>query len=328
MDFRFIFEIFLTVASLLVLIVPCFILAKTKLIGESAEKALSVIVLYVCQPLLIVASFQKTHFSEEILVNMLIVFGLTFIVHAVMIALVYLITRGKTEDKKVNCLRFSAVFSNCGYMGIPFLQLLYGDSGEIIIYAAVVIGVFNLLTWTVGVMMMTGDKKAVSVKNALLNPNIIAIIIGVILFVTLRVPVTELAASGTVPDEIAEKLFKSVTFFADMVTPLSMSVIGIKLASVPLKKLFADKTAYFSAFLKLILMSLVTALSVAFLPVDTTVKNVLFFTLSMPSATMAVLFAIRFDGDGDAATANVLLSTVLSVVTIPLTFMIFNALCL
>ena len=80
--------------------------------------------------------------------------------------------------------------------------------------------------------------------------------------------------------------------------------------------------------MKLVVMSLFTMLIVAFLPIDLTVKNVVFFTLSMPSATMAVLFAVKFDGDAESATANVLLSTMLSVVTVPLVYMLYSLVCI
>jgi len=265
MDIKFVVEIFITVLSLLLLVVPCFILAKTKLIGATAEGALSAVVLYVCQPLLLVMSFQKTEYSVGILKNMLITFALAVLLHAVVITLIALITRKSNGDKKINVLKFSSVFSNCGYMGIPFLQLLYGDgAGEIIIYAGVVIAVFNVFAWTAGVILITGDKKSVSLKKALLNPNIIGIVVGVILFVTLKKPVVNLFEAGTLAANAANKIVRSVNFFSDMVTPLSMSVIGIKLASLPLKKLFADKTAYLSvATIPLTFMLYNAALSLA-----------------------------------------------------------------
>ena len=327
MDIKFVFEIFLSVATLLVLVLPCFILAKKSLIGKSAESALSVIVLYVCQPIMLVTSFQKTAFSYSILTNMLIVAALAFIVHGIMIAIVMLAFR-ENGDKKRRVLKFSAVFSNCGYMGIPFLQILYGGNGEILVYAGVVIGVFNILAWTVGTYMITGDKNSVSIKKALLNPNIIGLILGLLLFVTLKKPMTELFADGSYGDAIFDKFFKSLVFFSDMVTPLSMSVIGIKLSQISLKALFGDKTAYLSSALKLIMMSVVTMLCVAFLPIEDTCKNVVFFTLSMPSATMAVLLAVNTDGDAASATANVIMSTMLSVVTIPLAYMLFSVICI
>ena len=109
-----------------------------------------------------------------------------------------------------------------------------------------------------------------------------------------------------------------------MVTPLSMMVIGVKLANVKLTRLFTDKWAYVSSFFKLVVMSLVAMLCVAFLPIDTAVKYAVFFCLSMPSATGTVLFAVRFGGDGDSASIFVLLSTILSILTIPLMFLMFS----
>ena len=111
---------------------------------------------------------------------------------------------------------------------------------------------------------------------------------------------------------------------SDLVTPLSMTVIGIKLANVNMRQLFLDKLAYISSFLKLILMSLISILAVAFLPIDNTVKCTVFFLLSMPSATGTALFAVRFNKDSDFASVCVLLSTVFSVLTIPLMYMLFS----
>ncbi|MBQ6727678.1 MAG: hypothetical protein IJQ87_01940, partial [Clostridia bacterium] len=78
------------------------------------------------------------------------------------------------------------------------------------------------------------------------------------------------------------------------------------------------------AFFKLIIMSLISILVVAFLPVDTTVKYTVFFLLSMPSATSTAMFAVKFGKDGDFASVCVLLSTVLSVITIPLLYLVIS----
>lgn len=325
MDFKFIFEIFLTVFSLLILMAPCFILSKFKMIGKGAEEALSTVVLYACQPLMLLMSFQKAEFSPEILTNMLIVALLALFVHGAMIAVVLIFIKGNDSKKRV--LRFSSVFANCGYMGIPFLEILYGGNGEMLVYAGVIIGVFNVTAWTVGAYIFTGDKRRMSVKKALLNPNIIALIIGLTLFITLRKPFSNIAPEGSLLDGFLKKLSKSLNFFAEMVTPLSMSVIGVKLSKISPKKLITDKTAYLSATMKLIVMSSIAMLTVAFLPIDSLVKNVVFFTLSMPSATMAVMFAVSFGGDHEAATANVLLATISSIITVPLMYMLYSLIC-
>lgn len=324
-------DIFITVFSLLILMIPGYLLVKIKLFGETADSVLSALVLYGCQPFLMITSFQKTPFSADIATNLIIVAVLAIIVHLIMIGIVYLFIRNKPDDEKNNakrnCVRFGSVFGNCGYMGLPFLQTLFGNDGygnEIIVYGGIIIAIFNLFNWTVGTYMMTGDKKQISLKKVLLNPVIIAIFVGVLLFFTVQKPITDVAVEGSLLDDVFTKIMTAIEYLGDMVTPLAMIVIGVKLANQDFKKIFLDKYAYLNAFLKLIVMSLVSMLVTAFLPIDTIVKYAIFFCLSMPSATSTVLFAVKFGGDGDSASVYVLLSTLLSIITIPLMFLVFS----
>ncbi len=323
------FTVFIAVVSLIVLAVPGFILAKTKLLPEKASQAFSALVLYGCQPVLVFMGFQGEKYRSDILINMLIVAVISLVIHLVMIAIVTAFVRGKSPEEKLRCVRVGSVFSNCGYMGLPFLQTLFDQTpyvGEIIVYAAVIISVFNILNWTFGVYMITGDKKNISLKKIFLNPTIIAVILGFIVFVTVKVPFIELAPQGTTAHMVIAKFVQSFNFLGDMVTPLALIVIGIRLANVNFKSLFADKWAYVGCFNKLILMSVITILCVVFLPVSEQVKYVLFFLFSMPSATSTTLFTVQFGGDGNTASVLVLLSTVLSILTIPLMFLLFGAL--
>lgn len=338
-------DVFISVVFLLLLALPGFILTKVKFMPKGADGVLSTLVLYVCQPMLVLISFQKTKFTPEVGLNMLIVAGLTILVHLLMIVIMFIFYRHKTSKKvadgadavaaedearrqKINCLRFAGIFSNCGFMGLPFLQSIFagqtGIEGEILVYAGVVIAIFNLFTWSVGIFIVSGDRKLMSFKKALVNPTVISLIIGVMLFLIFPQPLNELATKGSVLDKILDELMNGLNFLAGMVTPLSMTVIGIKLANSNLKRIFLDKWAYVNAFNKLIVMSIVSMLVVAFLPISSIMKYCIFFLLSMPSATSTVMFAVRFGGDSDSGTVFVLLSTILSCVSIPLMFLVMN----
>lgn len=319
-------DVLFSVFSLVLLIIPGYLLVKAKVIGQSAGEACSAIVLYGCQPAMLFMSFQKVAYDSRILWNMLIVAGLTALVHGAMIGGVLLFTRKMPKSTKLNVIKYACVFSNCGYMGIPFLQSLFSGAylGEVLIYAAVVIAVFNILSWTIGVYFVSGDKKALSVKKMFLNPTIIAAVVGFLFFILLKKPFVELAPSGTALDMLLEKAVQSLNFIGDTVTPLSMTVIGIRLANVKLTRLFTEKSAYAVAGIKLIAMSVITIACVAFLPVSTVVKYVMFFLLSMPCATSTALFAIRFNADEDAGSIYVLFTTIASIVTIPLTYLLFG----
>ena len=300
------------VLALMVLAVPGFILTKLKMLPESTGSALSTIVLYGCQPVMVFMSFQETYRSD-IALNMLYVAILSIVVHAVMFGAISLIIRNKSKSAKVTTARYACLFSNCGYMGLPFLSLVFNGSGEIIIYAAIVIAIFNILNWTLGIYMLTGDKKEISLKKILVNPTILGIVLGAVYFFTIGTPIVNLLESGTVADNMVEKIMASVNIIGDLVTPLALTVIGIRLANVKFKNLFVDKWAYIVAGMKLVLMSVITILVVAFLPFNPIVKYVMFFLLSMPSATSTTMFAIKFKGDGDSASVFVLLTTILSI---------------
>ncbi len=319
-------SVLIVVLSLILLAVPGFLLVKGKLLSESASGALSNLVLYGCQPVLVFMSFQE-YYSSEIALNILIVAGLGFLVHFIMFGLMALIFPNKKDEKRIRVVKYGSCFANCGFMGLPFLQMLFEKTpyqGEIIIYAATIVAVFNILNWTVGVFMMTKDKNEVSTKKILFNPVIIAVILGVIYFFVVKKPITDLVESGTSLHKALSKIMGSIDTIGDMVTPLSMTVIGMRLAKINIKQLFADKWAYVVCAFKLVVMSFITMLIVAFLPVSISIKYVLFFLLSMPSATSTALFAVKFGGDGDSASVYVLLTTTLCILTIPLMYLMFS----
>lgn len=323
-------DVFITVFSLVLLIIPGFILAKTKLLGEGADKALSNVVLYCAQPLLVFTTFQKK-FESEIAVNLVIVLALALVIHLLMLGFVYLVIRNRSKDPKKDAARFASLFGNVGYLGIPFIQTLYKNMPEqmglMLVYCSSILFVFNIFNWTVGVVMYSHDKKDVSPKKILLNPTIIGCILGFLMFFVIQKPMVDWAGVGVgvnALDSALEKIMDGLNSLAQLVTPLSMIVIGMKLSQVKIKDLFTSKLAYFASFNKLIVMSLITILCVIFLPIDVNIKNVLFFTLSMPSAAATTLFAVRFKGDGKIASIMVLLSTILSVFTITIMYYFYT----
>ena len=322
------FDVFITVVFLLLLAVPGFIFAKIKMFPDSASATLSVIVLYGCQPILIITSFQGCAYNPKIALNMLIVAGLAMLVHLLMFAIVKVAFYKWESNDKIKIVKYLSVFSNCGFMGLPFLQSLFTEpsvQAELVIYCAVVLAVFNILNWTFGVYIITGNKKEVSWKKILLNPVIIAVIFSLAVFFTMQKPFVELAPAGTAGHKVLTKLMASLQYLSNIVTPLSMFVIGIRLANIDFKKLLVDKWAYILSAVKLIGMSFITIFLVSFLPIAGTIKYSLFFLFSMPSATSGAMMAVQFHKDGDFASIGVVLSTIFSIATLPLLYLFMNS---
>lgn len=317
--------VLIAVFALLIMTIPGFIFGKLKIMPEKSAETCSKIVMYCCQTALAFNIFASKTYTSEIGKNMLIVFGLAVGLHLLMAILLQVFVRSKSD--RATIIKNAGYLGNCGFMGIPFLQMLFGNgNNDVLIYAAVIIVVFNLFNWTLGVFTISGDKKQISVKKILLNPVIIAIILGFVLFVTVQKPFVQILPEGTVWHSILEKVLLAIEAFSDMVTPLSMFVIGLRLSTVSLKQLFLDKDAYLVCLIKLILMPMITILVVAFLPVSNMVKYAIFLMLAMPSATSTSLFAVMYDKESNFSTVCVLLTTVLSIITIPVMFLVMSGL--
>lgn len=320
-------NVIFTVFTLIALAVPGFLLSKAKMLNASSAQTLSNVVLYACQPMLVFMGFQGKEFSPDLGINMLIMAGLSVALHLIMTLIMCVCVRNKNNEAKLNCLRFASVFGNCGFIGMPMIQsLFYGQEclGEAIIYCAVMIAIFNILTWTLGVYIITKDKKNISLKKIVLNPTIIAVVVGFIVFIIAKKPIVDLFPKDSTGNIIATKFMDCFSLIGNAVTPVSMMVVGIRLANVKMKTLFSDKYGYINSLFKLVVASVVTMLVVTFLPISSVIKYCLFFLFSMPSAASTVLYAVKYGSDADGASIMVLLSSVLSMATIPLMFILYT----
>jgi predicted permease len=259
--------------------------------------------------------------------------GLSALIHLMMVGFVVLVFRNKkgekaeVENAKMRCMRAGSVFGNIGYMGIPFIKMLFSNSnmlGEILIYVAVGITVFNILNWSFGIYLVTGEKKYISFKKAFINPTGISIIIGLVIFLIARKPIVELAVEGSVIDQILSAIMNAANVVADMITPLAMTVIGIRLANMKMKDLFTEKWVYVTSLNKLVIMSVLTMFIIWLIPISPAIEASLFFAASMPAATSTVLFAVNFGGDSKTAASIVVQTVLLSIITIPLMFLLLT----
>lgn len=306
------------VGLLLVMAVPGFLIGKSKrLDADSAIKVLSVLLLYVCQPFVVVNSFLNTPFNKGILLNLVFICLIVAITIMVLLFLSGFLFNKllKVPDGRGGIYTCSSALGNIGYMCIPFLQVI-SDDPEIILYAATAVVVFNLLSWTAGAYLITRDKRFISVKKAVLNPPTLTFLFVFILFICninfVRFPVLSPAA----------ELCKT---FASLTAPFSMTILGLRFTTIKPKELFTDKYIYLTCFLKLIVSSFIGIGLYFFFGIffDLSAIKLNVIALSaMPSATVNMMFCSIFEKDVGTAAKAVLLSSFLSIITIPL-FMLF-----
>lgn len=311
--------LFTSVLTLFLFMIPGFILKKTRLVDNGFAKTLSVFTLYVAQVAMLIHGFINP-FDKEIFIGICQVFCLAFLSHAVF----YILARQmfkKAPDKARKVLQFGVVFSNAGYMGIPVINDVFGD--ELTIYATIYIVWFNIFAFTLGRLIYTDDKKYISIKQAVINPAVIPIIIGIIIFVTgLGGWIKDTMQQETVLGQGVELIYNFLTVFKNMVAPASMMIIGAKLADINFSGIFKDKYLYPFILVRLFVfpavMWAVMRVLLAFGIIDSTVMSVIFILSSTPAATLTTMFAELYDGDSVYAGKLVAVTTVLSVITMPI----------
>lgn len=275
---------------------------KRDFINESVSKKLSQLLLKVTAPLFVISSFQIS-FTQEILNNVMIVFIFGIAAHTISALLgQVLFQRFKDGTKKI--MKFAATYSNCAFMGFPLLDSMFGKVG--VLFGSVYVATFNIFVWTNGVMIFSNEKKMDrnTIKKALINPGIVSVVIGILLFLL----------SIKLPYPAA----KSIELLGSMTVPLSMLIIGANLASCNFKKLLYGLELYYITAIRLVFLPLIAYIILKLLGFSGTLLSLCTLLVAMPVATTTTIFAEMYDEDALFASRVVAFSTLLSIITIPL----------
>ncbi len=288
------------VLELFILITVGFICGKTKMLNDKTAKSITDIVLYIVCPCVIIENFIRP-FETEMLGKLLITGAAALAIHIISIVVAMLVFHHK-QPEKGRVYRFAVIFSNCGYMSLPMQQAILGSDG--VFFGAVYIVVFNIVMWTFGVWLSSGDKKSLSAKKILLNPCIIGMIIGFIIFLT-SLPVPEI-------------IEKPVSFLASLNTPLPMMIVGYYLSQSKITDAFKDGKGFVCVLFRLIIIPLLAFGGMMACGIRGTVLITCVIAASAPVAAATTMFAAKFDNDAKLSVNLVTLSTLLSVITMPL----------
>lgn len=287
------------VAVILILILVGYFTVKRGMFTKESLGSITSFLLYIVTPCLIVSSFLSAESGKLDGWTLLLAAVLPAVSIVISIALSYLFFRRETADRR-RVLRFSMIFCNVGFMGIPLVEGIVGSEG--VLYGSFFIAVFNIFCWTYGYVMMGGGK--VKLRALVLNPGVIGIAIGLPLYL-LDVPLPQLVV-------------EPVELISALNTPLAMIVVGGYIAQVKLRAFVSDLAVYKMAVLRLVVLPLLY-LAVVWLvrPNDTLLMSTV-IQGATPVAANCVLFAVQYGSDAELASKSVAVTTALSVITIPL----------
>ncbi|WP_288658732.1 AEC family transporter [uncultured Limosilactobacillus sp.] len=299
-------QIFTQVVVIFLLMLLGVVIRKLSFLHSQSINDLTNIILYFLSPIVIIKAFEQP-FSRARFNQLLVLVVAVFLTYFVSILLASLLFR-RVRDQNIRRIAiYGSTYSNNGFMGIPLAQGLFGSIG--VFYAVASMIGFNVMSWTQGIGIFqdrTQRRFGEQFKKIILKPNIIAIIVGLIMFVT----------SYHLP-----KLLSSfIDYTSPAFTPMAMIVIDCNLANLSLKDVKLPGSLWVSLVVRNLVFPILGALillamGVSGVPMVTTV-----ILSACPVAGLVVLFTLQAGGDAKPATILMSISTILSLVTIPIVY--------
>ncbi len=274
---------------------------KVGFVDLDFQKKLSNFILQVTMPLLMLSSVWEAD-NKEAGQKLFQIFLIAVILYIFLPVIGILTGRLlKVPKNQRDTYTFLMVFSNMGFMGFPVVNSIFGP--DAMIYAIIFNMVFNLVQFSYGITLYSGQKMTLNPKT-FLSPAVAASGLSILMFLTgvhVRGPVAE--------------AFKSV---GGMTTPLAMLVIGISLAGIPLREVFTEKKLYLFTLLRQLIIPAVSYFLLKLFIQDPMILGVSVIIIAMPCATMAVMMANTYNRNIGLSTRAVFLTTLASVITIPI----------
>lgn len=312
-------RLYIVVASLFILLSVGFLCRKVKIIDDVASKKLSRLILSVGQPAMLISSLASAKYNEENLKIALIMLILGFIFHILLAVISYFFAlplKKNIDEQKLS--EFGLMFTNCAFIGFPIFEALLPGRGQFM--ASFLCVSFNILLWTWGLVIMGRGRNDVKLtfKKALINFGTIPCLIGFVLFI-MKTP--------AIGFELPEFVMNAAQYLTNLCTPISVLVTGALIATQSSKKIFLNWKLYYFNIVKLfafpMLICLLSKLVLFIIPIEGLEIYGIFLTAaaSLPTASSVTMMAENYGLDSGYSSLTVGTSSILSVVTIPITMM-------
>lgn len=297
-------EILTSLVMIFLLIIPGIIFRKKDIISAAQSDGISSLAVNITWPCLVVDAMQMD-FSAAVLKDSGYMMAAAMMVFA-MAAVVTLVLSKllRLDNSKRYITAFMLLFGNTGFIGIPVIRALYGT--EAVFFAAILEMVNDVVIFTIGMMLiqMSAGAKLRFEPKLFLNPGLIGVIVGLLLFL--------------LDIHLPEVIGGAVEMVGDATTPLTMFLIGYQLGGLKAKEILKDASIYVISFTKLLIVPVLALIVLRVAVGDfSLLEKVLIMSFAMPAGSVSVIFSQQYRGETAFATKTVLLSTLFSIVTIP-----------
>ena len=300
-------ELIIAMVKILIAMALGFFLKKINILNAAANKAFSSLIIHVTAPCLLFASIISMDHSE--VKNAVTLLWIGVIVYAVLIGLAILITKLlKASPSEKGVLQAAMIFGNVSFLGIPLVEALHGATG--VFYIAILNIHFNLVFFSYGLYLIasSGNGAGKFSPKKLINTGIISIIIACIIFF-FQIPIPQVISAP-------------ISFIGSITSPLSMIVIGSSIAAYSLKEVFSQKKIYIMAALRLLVYPILAYFILKYTLGANLLTKVICIYIGMPTASVVGMTAIAYDGNAEGATSCTAMTTIFSLITIPILYLV------
>lgn len=288
--------------TILIILILGFLLGKFKLISAKTNKDLVNLLLTVFMPASLFVAFPTVYSDETSgLFTAGLIAGFVVMISLIILSKIIFNSKFYKKEKPRSAAQFSLVFNNATFLGYPIIASTFQEQG-IIPYCGFIIA-FNIALFSYGVYLFKHKIDGKLVLSVITNPNIIAVVLGVIFFLT----------SISVPSFIND----AVKFTGNATTALSIICVGYMLSNAKFAKIIRKWKLILTAAIQLIVGPLATWALTSALQFPQEVVVVCTLIQALPTATSLGLFASKYGGDETEASELVTISTLLSIITMP-----------
>jgi predicted permease len=288
------------ILSIFVIMAVGFVAKKIRAVDAPFLRGLSAFMMNIALPFALLASLDRS-IPKSVLPELGRMALWSMAIYAVEIAFATIAYRHFPEHQR-KVLSFITVFSNCAFMGLPVAQSVAGARG--LMFASIYNLLYGVLIYTYGVSLFQEKAEPGQWKKVILNPGIIATILGIVLWF--------------LPFALPSFLLESIGLMGKLQTPLAMFIVGANIADIPIEKALFGKAMVLSVAVRLVVMPLAVYGVIRMTGAQGTAPQIALILTAMPAAAQSVIMAEQQGGDSTFASEVVLATTVLSIVTIPL----------
>ncbi len=277
-----------------------FVADKSKIFVQADGKRLVDLLFNLILPIAIINSFMSMERTAEHIKGLVIAFLLALLTHLLAIGIASVSFKNRSLMER-GIYRYAITFSNAAFLALPLAQSVVGDEG--VFYSSCYVAVFNIFAFTYGINQISGKKAKINLKNIILNPGSISVLIGIPLFLLqIRLPA-----------------FLSVTMerVGSCNSPMAMIVFGTFFANCNFKNIFLKKEVYFVSLVKLIIIPVVMLFVFKLFGVDGSMRIALTISASAPVATNTAMYAAKYDNDTALSSELVGQTSIFSIITMP-----------